>query len=59
MLDKLVALGGEVLRALVTLRDATARLDDGPAAAAAVANLLEASDSSALRRQLEALLSGE
>jgi hypothetical protein len=59
MLERLVALDGEVLLALVTLRDAIARLADGAAAAAAMANLLGASDFSALWRRRQALLSGE
>ncbi|MDE2052269.1 MAG: hypothetical protein KGJ72_14755, partial [Gammaproteobacteria bacterium] len=58
-LERLVALDGEVLLALVTLRDAVARLGDGPAAAAAMANLLGASDFGVLWRRREALLSGE
>lgn len=55
-LEKLVALDGEVLLALVTLRDAVAKLKDGPAAAARVDNLLRASEFSALWARREALL---
>ncbi|MHB8815158.1 MAG: hypothetical protein ACYDAE_18050, partial [Steroidobacteraceae bacterium] len=55
-LEKLVALDGEVVLALVTLRDAVARLDNGPAAAASMDNLLRASDFSALWGRREALL---
>lgn len=58
-LEKLVMLDGEALLALVTLRDAVARLDNGAAAAAKVAALLGASDFSALWSRREALLSGE
>lgn len=58
MLDELVALDGEMVLALVTLRDAVARLDNGPAAAARIENLLRASDFSALWDRREALLSG-
>lgn len=57
-LEKLVAMDGEVLLALVTLRDAVARLQDGPAAAARVDGLLRASDFGALWSRREALLSG-
>jgi hypothetical protein len=55
-LDMLVASDGEVLLALVTLRDAVAKLKDGAAAAATMGNLLRASDFSALWRRREALL---
>ena len=58
-LEKLVMLDGEVLLALVTLRDAVARLDNGAAAAARVGSLLGASDFSALWGRREALLSGD
>lgn len=57
-LEKLVALDGEVLLALVTLRDAIARLEDGTAAAAIMDDLLRASDFCALWSRREALLSG-
>jgi hypothetical protein len=57
-LEKLVMLDGDILLALVTLRDAVARLDNGAAAAAKVGNLLQASDFSALWSRREALLSG-
>ena len=56
---KLVMLDGEVVLALVTLRDAVARLESGAAAAARVGGLLGASDFSALWSQREALLSGD
>ena len=55
-LEKLVAMDGEALLALVTLRDAVARLKDGPAAAARVDGLLRASDFGALWTRREALL---
>lgn len=58
-LEKLVALDGEVLLALVTLRDAVARLSDCGAAAATMGNLLRASGFSALWSRREALLAGE
>lgn len=58
-LEKLVMLDGEMLLALVTLRDAVARLDNGAAAAARVAGLLGASDFSALWSRRVALLSGD
>jgi len=58
-LASLVAVDGEVLLALVTLRDAIARLEDGPAAAAVMPDLLRASDFSALWSRREALLWGE
>lgn len=57
-LERLVALDGDVLLALVTLRDAVARLKDGPAAAAGMERLLRASDFSTLWARREALLSG-
>ncbi|MGH8269708.1 MAG: hypothetical protein ACRES1_06555 [Steroidobacteraceae bacterium] len=56
---QLVALDGQVLLALVTLRDAIARLDDGPAAAATTGDLLRASDFDALWSRREALLWGQ
>jgi hypothetical protein len=59
ILEKLVALDGEVLLALVTLRDAVARLQDGAAAAARVGNLLQACGFGALWSRREALLSGD
>ena len=59
MLAKLVALDGEVLLALVTLRDAITRLDDAAAAAAATGNLLRDSGFSALWSRREALLLGQ
>lgn len=58
-LENLVALDGEVLLALVTLRDAVARLKDGPAAAARMSDLLRASDFGALWNRRESLLSGD
>jgi hypothetical protein len=57
-LEKLVALDGEVLHALVTLRDASFRLKDGPTAAAKMGDLLRTSDFDALWSRREALLSG-
>jgi len=57
--ERLVNLDGEVLVALVTLRDAVARLKDGAAAAARMDNLLRASDFDALWNRREALLLGE
>jgi hypothetical protein len=58
-LKRLVALDGEVLLALVTLRDAVARLKDGPAAAARMGDLLRASDFGVPWSRREALLSGD
>ena len=58
-IEKLVVLDGEMLLALVTLRDAVAKLDNGAAAAARLASLLGASDFSALWSRREALLSGD
>ncbi|HEY2035669.1 MAG TPA: hypothetical protein VGG96_01550 [Steroidobacteraceae bacterium] len=58
-LKSLVALDGDVLLALVTLRDAVARFKDGPAAAASMDRLLRASDFAALWARREALLSGD
>jgi hypothetical protein len=58
-LEKLVMLDGEMLLALVTLRDAVAKLENGAAAAARLASLLGASDFSALWGRREALLSGD
>jgi hypothetical protein len=57
-LPRLVALDGEVLLALLTLRDAIAKLENGAAAAARMASLLQASDFDALWNRREALLSG-
>ena len=57
-LERLVALDGDVLLALVTLRDAVMRLSDGCAAAARMGSLLQASGFSALWSRREALLSG-
>lgn len=57
-LERLVALDGDVLLALVTLRDAVARLSDGGAAAASMGRLLQASNFSALWIRREALLAG-
>jgi len=54
----LVALDGEVLLALVTLRDAIAKLENGAAAAARMAGLLRASDFDALWNRRKAVLSG-
>lgn len=58
-LEELVMLDGEVVLALVTLRDAVARLDNGAAAAARMDELLRASDFCALWSRREALLAGE
>lgn len=58
-LEQLVMLDGEVVLALVTLRDAVARLDNGAAAAARMDELLRTSDFSALWGRREALLAGE
>ena len=55
---KLVALDGEALHALVTLRDAIARFDNGTAAAVGIDSLLKASDFGALWSRRQALLSG-
>jgi hypothetical protein len=57
-LAALVALDGEALLALVTLRDAIARFDDGAAAAVGMDSLLRASDFGALWSRRQALLSG-
>ena len=57
-LERLVALDGDVLLALVTLRDAIARLSNAGAAAASMDGLLRASDFSALWSRREALLAG-
>ena len=55
---RLVALDGEALLALVTLRDAIARFDDGAAAAVRIDGLLRASAFNALWSRRQALLSG-
>jgi hypothetical protein len=55
---KLVALDGEALLALVTLRDTIARFDNGAAAAVGIDSLLRASAFSALWSRRQALLSG-
>jgi len=57
-LEELVMLDGEVVLALVTLRDAVAKLDSGAAAAARMGELLRASDFGALWTRREALLAG-
>ena len=57
-LEQLVKLDGEVVLALVTLRDAVAKLDNGSAAAARMDELLRASDFPALWGRREALLAG-
>lgn len=59
ILEKLVALDGEVLLALVTLRDSVARLNEGAAAAAAMGNLLRASGFTVLWSRRESLLAGK
>lgn len=58
-LGKIVAVDGDVLLALVTLRDAIARLEHGTAAATSMNELLRASDFAALWTRREALLSGQ
>jgi hypothetical protein len=58
-LEQLVMLDGDVVLALVTLRDAVAKLDNGAAAAAKMDELLRASDFSALWGRRETLLAGE
>jgi hypothetical protein len=58
-LEKLVMLDGEVVLALVTLRDAVAKLESGAAAAARMDALLGASGFSALWSRREALLAGD
>lgn len=58
-LEELVRLDGDVVLALVTLRDAVARLENGPAAAARMDELLRASDFRTLWNRREALLAGE
>lgn len=58
-LERLVAVDGEMLLALVTLRDAIARLNDGAAAATMMDELLRASDFSALWSRRAVLLSGQ
>lgn len=57
-LERLVTLDGEVLLALLTLRDAIARLHNDAVAATSVGHLLRASDFSALWSRREALLMG-
>lgn len=58
-LERLAAVDGDVLLALLTLRDAIARLHSDAAAAVRVGNLLRATDFSALWSRREALLMGE
>lgn len=58
-LERLVAFDGEVLLALVTLRDAVAALNDGAAAAARMGDFLRNSNFPALWSRREALLSGD
>lgn len=58
-LERLVALDGEALLALVTLRDAIVRFGDGAQAAAGTCNLLLASGFDSLWRRREALLVAE
>ena len=58
-LAELVMLDGEVVLALVTLRDAVAKLANGAAAAARMDELLRASDFGALWGRRETLLAGE
>lgn len=57
-LEELVMLDGEVVLALVTLRDAVAKLESGSAAAARMDELLRASDFCTLWGRREALLAG-
>ena len=57
--EQLVALDGAVLLALVTLRDAIARLQDRSAAAATTDDLLRAADFDTLWSRREALLWGQ
>lgn len=59
ILRRLVTLDGEALLALVTLRDAIMRFDDGAAAAAGTPNLLRVCDFNALWSRREALLSAD
>jgi hypothetical protein len=56
-LAQLVTLDGEAVLALVTLRDAIARFDNGAAAAVGIDSLLRASDFGALWSRRQALLS--
>jgi hypothetical protein len=58
-LEMLVALDGDALLALVTLRDAITRLADGGAAAAMMSSLLAASGFTALWSRRQALLLGD
>ena len=58
-LEQLVILDGETLLALVTLRDAVARFTDGTSAAAAMDDLLRASNFNALWSRRDALLTAE
>ena len=58
-LEKLVALDGEAVLALVKLRDAIVRFDNGAAAAAGTGNLLGASGFNALWSRREALLAAD
>ena len=52
-----MALDGEALLALVTLRDAIARFDNGAVAAVGVGSLLRVSDFGALWSRRQAMLS--
>lgn len=58
-LGELVVLDGDVVLALVTLRDAVTKLDNGAAAAAKMDELLRVSDFSTLWGRREALLAGD
>jgi hypothetical protein len=58
-LERLVALDGAALLALVTLRDAIVRFDDGAQAAAGTSNLLSASGFHSLWRCRQALLAAD
>lgn len=57
-LEKIVEIDGDVLLALVTLRDGIARLEHGTAAATSMSELLRASDFAALWTRRQALLAG-
>lgn len=59
MLRRLVALDGEALLALVTLRDAIMKFDDGAAAAAGAPNLLRTCSFNSLWSRRAALLSAD
>lgn len=56
-LEKLVAIDGEMVMAVIALHDAIARLDDGATAAGEVANLMKKNDVGALWKHREQTLS--